>query len=211
MSDYQTNLQIIQSCITKNHRNIVTIQAENFWINDVNQKIEVQQTASENWLQVNNPSLKEVRIYPVDGNSRVFPNTLSVSDEARFKYYRTRFSTTKNQQVTEIKPVGLCDCLLVDERLRFLEFKNGPDAGPNELSAINNRERGEKQLARTLTYFREKKSEELKYTIFEAVLVTKPDFHRPKNPSALFERGVQFFLDFQARLIELTTDEVYTI
>jgi hypothetical protein len=207
MNTYAENFAIASQFVTRNRTNILEIRDENFWMNDVAHKMEVSTVAQEGWLKIENPSEKAIGFFPVDGTEGVFQKSgLDVLDTSKFEYLPSPTAEEK-------KTAGPCDCLLLDERWRFFEFKNGPLAGTGETAAKVNREKAEKQLARTMTYFREKAVEKgigKTEAVFEGVIVTKPDFY-PATPAALFDRGSVFFLDFDARLIEITTDETYII
>ena len=186
MNTYDQNLEIANQFVTRNRLNILENMGEVFWVNDVLQKMEISKIQKEGWLKVENSSGNEISFFPIDGNAGVFQKSgLDVQDKSKFEYFSSLSTPTK-------KVAGSCDCLLLDERWRFFEFKNGPEAGPGETASTVNREKAEKQLARTMTYFREK-AREIKIgtieAVFEGVIVTKPDFFRPANPAALFDRG----------------------
>lgn len=214
MNTYAENLAIAGSCVTRNHHNVREIRDPEFWMNDVNQEVEIEHTAQDGWLRVKNHQAKAISFFPIDGKRNVISandNPLPVKDGAKFSYQRTKFDDATQTQIIETKSAGRCECLLLDERWRFFEFKT--QAGTNPLSAENNRVAAEMQLARTITYFREKTLEKGNGridAIFEGVIVTKPDFY-PATPASLINRGSEFFLDFQARLIEITTEETYVI
>lgn len=206
MNTYAENLAIASQFVTRNRTNILEIQDRNFWMNDVAHKMEVSTVAQEGWLKIENPSEKAIGFFPVDGNEGVFQKSgLDVKCKDKFEYL-------PSPAAKEPKTAGPCDCLLLDERWRFFEFKNGPQTGSGAVAASVNREKAEKQLARTMTYFREKALEKglgKIDAVFEGVIVTQPNF--PRFSGSVADRGEEFFLDFQARLIEITTDDSYLI
>jgi len=206
MNTYAQNLEIVNQFVTRNREKILEIPDKNVWVNDIEQEMKISKERQEGWLTVENTSGNSISFFPVDGNGGVFQkNGLDVKDIRRFEYF-------DSPRATQRKTAGPCDCLLLNERWRFFEFKNSPITGTGVVAASINRDKAEKQLARTITYFREKaiaKGIGKVHAIFEGVVVTKPNF--PRFTGSVADRGEEFFLEFQARLIEITTDEVYII
>jgi hypothetical protein len=201
MSELAQNLEKANRLVTRNRDNIVTLSATSFWINDEKQQdqsnlIEIRQISTRNWLKVTQTHGHEVSVFPVDGNSGVFR-------EAGLPIHNNRPFTYEWQTATGIenKNAGDCDCLLIDEKWRFLEFKTGSSS--EELDQINNnRNKAEAQLAKSLTSFREQLSDST--LSCECVLVVPTFFSYPKF-KASFNRKIRFRKLFHVDLKEMTT------
>jgi hypothetical protein len=200
MSEFANNLEKANRLVTRNRNNIVRVSATSFWINDEKQPdqsnlIEIRQTSTRNWLKVTQTNGHEVNVFPVDGNSGVFREAgLPINNNRPFTYEWQTATGIEN------KNAGDCDCLLLDEKWRFLEFKTGSFS--EELDQINNnRNKAEAQLAKSLTSFREQLSDST--LSCECVLVVPTFFDRPRF-KASFSRKIRFLKRFQVDLKEVT-------
>lgn len=116
------------------------------WIIDKEATVNLSLLAEKKWLRIENPLSKDFLFIPLDGQNSVFgSNPPPVNDDHRF-------IVDENTQ----KKAGACDCLIIDEQTwNFIEFKI--DSYTDSLLQINeNRKKAELQIARTLTFFREK-------------------------------------------------------
>lgn len=198
MSAYSDNLDKIQQFITRNFDNIHVIGKTSFWLNDVEQRIELSWVSVPNWLKIKQEIGHNCSLFPVDGNQGVFRKEgLQVQEDSRFVYEWT----TENGTIR--KNAGDCDCLIIDEKWRFIEFKT--EASSQDIDQMdNNRNKGEAQLARSLTAFKEQLDDEsLKC---ECVLVVPTFFSFPKHKTSLFPRKVKFLKLFKTELKEITND-----
>jgi hypothetical protein len=200
MSEFANNLEKANRLVTRNRGNIIAISATSFWINDEKQPdlsnlIEISQTSTRNWLKVTQTNGHQVGVFPIDGNSGVFREAGLPINNHRFTY---EWQTATG---IELKNAGDCDCLLIDEKWRFLEFKTGSSS--EELDQINNnRNKAEAQLAKSLTSFREQLSDAI--VSCDCVLVVPTFFDYPKF-KASFSRKIRFRKLFQVDLKEVTT------
>lgn len=198
MSTYSDNLNKAQQLITRNFDNIQTIEKTSFWINDVDQKIESSSISVPNWLKIRQKSGHECTLFPVDGNHGTFRKEgLVVRNDSLFSYkWKTENGTTE-------KNAGDCDCLIIDEKWRFIEFKI--EASSQDIDQMNNnRNKGEAQLARSMTSFREQLSEDT--LSCECVLVVPKFFSFPKHKASLLSRKLRFLKLFETELKEITND-----
>jgi hypothetical protein len=165
------------------------------------------------WLKIeNHVEGSNYAFVSIDGVAGVFRKTSPpVKDEAPFKYTKTYFIDPETRErKTRTETAGPCDCLVLDKKWHFVEFKT--DAKTSDVNQANeNRTKGELQLARTLTFFREKAIERnLNFPSDSiCVLVTIPSFPRVK--AKLLNRAVKFSKAFQVQLIETQSDKTYLL
>jgi hypothetical protein len=201
MSEYLDNLEKINRFVTRNRANIQTITDSSFWITDEKQEdasneIAIKKTSTRDWLKVTQARGHEATVFPIDGKSGVFREAgLPVKDNNLFVYdWQTASGIDR-------KNAGDCDCLILDEKGRFLEFKT-ESFSENIEQINNNRNKAEAQLAKSLTSFREQlKGAELRC---ECVVVVPPFFSFPKF-KASFSRKIKFYKVFRVELKEITT------
>jgi hypothetical protein len=201
MSNYSENLEKIKSLVTRNEANIETINHTTFWIADEKQtdntnQIKVQYSSIRNWLKVSQNQGENCSVFPVDGNEGVFPsNGLPVKDISKFIF------EWKNEHGIENKTPGDCDCLIVSDKLHFLEFK--ADATSQTIQQIdNNRNKAEAQLAKTLCSFREQLNDD---NLKSVCVLVVPDFFTYPKFKASFSRKVKFLKLYKCELKEITT------
>jgi hypothetical protein len=201
MSNYSENLEKIKSLVTRNEANIQTTSHTTFWIADEKQtngsnQIKIQNSSTRNWLKVSQNQGENCSAFPVDGVQGVFQSTgLPVKDISQFIF------EWKNEHGIENKTPGDCDCLIVSNKLHFLEFK--ADATSQTIQQIdNNRNKAEAQLAKTLCSFREQLNDDHLKSI--CVLVV-PDFFSYPRFKASFSRKVKFLKLYKCELKEITT------
>ncbi|PWK27836.1 hypothetical protein LV89_01243 [Arcicella aurantiaca] len=202
MSNYSENLEKIESLVTRNQANIQTINQTTFWIADEKQidgsnQIKIQNSSTLNWLKVSQNQGENCSIFPVDGIQGVFQSTgLPVKNTNQFIF------EWKNEHGIENKTPGDCDCLIVSDKLHFLEFK--ADATSQTIQQIdNNRNKAEAQLAKTLCSFREQLNDDNLKSI--CVLVV-PKFFSYPNFKASSSRKIKFLKLYKCELKEITTD-----
>lgn len=198
MSIYSVNLNKAQQLITRNFENIQTIEKTSFWLNDVDQKIESSSVSVPNWLKIRQKSGHECRLFPIDGNHGVFRKEgLEVRNNSLFSY------KWKTENGTIEKNAGDCDCLIIDDKWRFIEFKI--EASSQDIDQMNNnRNKGEAQLARSMTSFKEQLNEDTLKC--ECVLVVPKFFSFPKHKASLLPRKLRFLKLFGTELKEITND-----
>jgi hypothetical protein len=201
MDNYSENLEKIKSLITRNIDNIKAIDNTTFWIVDEKQDNESNQmsvsfSSKNNWLKVSQSQGFQCSVIPVDGNEGVFQgNGLPVKNIKQFIYQ------WKTEKSIDEKTPGDCDCLIVANDIHFLEFK--AEASSETLQQIdNNRNKGEAQLAKSLTSIREQLGDfSAKYI---CVLVV-PDFFSYPKFKANTSRKVRFLRVHKCELKEITT------
>ena len=198
MSTYLDNLDKAKRLTTRNLKAIQEIDKTSFWLNDVDAKIEISWVSVPNWLKIHQESGHLCCLFPIDGNQGVFRKEgLLAHEDSRFTY------AWKTENGTIVKNAGDCDCLIIDEKWRFIEFKT--EASSQDIDQMNNnRNKGEAQLARTLTAFREQLAED-KWTA-ECLLAVPSFFSFPKHKSSLLSRKIRFLKLFKAELKEITND-----
>ena len=196
MSAYFDNLNKAKQLVTRNSENIQAIEKTSFWLNDVDAKMGLSWVSVPNWLKIRQNSGHECSFFPVDGTEGVFRKEgLQVSDNNRFSY------EWKTENGITLKGAGDCDCLIIDEKWRFIEFKT--EASSQDIDQMNNnRNKGEAQLARSLTSFKEQIDDNFKG---ECVLVVPSFFSFPKH-KASFSRKIRFLKLFNTELKEITND-----
>jgi hypothetical protein len=202
MSVNDQNFEKLHSLVTRNKENIQEIEQTRFWINDVKQdnnqfKVEIAPQSKPNWLKISQEQGEKTLFCPVDGNEGIFRKEgLIVQDPSRFVYNWT----TENG--VEAKNAGDCDCLLVHRKWHFVEFKT--DATSTDKNQMdNNRNKGEAQLARTMTAIKEALNDA--HLPCVCVLVVPKIY--PKIPAALILRGVKFQKKHgKTQLIEISND-----
>lgn len=202
MSTYANNIEQVKKITTRNQDNIKVLSQASFWISDVKQidgsnKIQIEFHSKSNWLKVVQEQSKECSLFPVDGNDGVFlKGGLTVDDKNLFVYeWRT-------EKGVERKDAGDCDCLIIEDRWHFIEFKT--EASSEEIHQINNnRNKGEAQLAKSMTSFKEQLTDEKIKCV--CVLVVPIFFSFPRF-RANFSRKPRFLKLFKVELIEVTTD-----
>jgi hypothetical protein len=201
MSNYSENLEKVKSLVTRNESNIQTTNQSTFWIADEKQidgsnQIKIQNSSTRNWLKVSQNQGESCSICPVDGVQGVFQSTgLPVKDISQFIF------EWKNEHGIENKTPGDCDCLIVSDKLHFLEFK--ADATSQTIQQIdNNRNKAEAQLAKTLCSFREQLNDNHLKSV--CVLVV-PDFFSYPRFKAISLRKAKFLKLYKCELKEITT------
>lgn len=193
---YQENLEIIQPFITRNKNNATIIEATSFWINDVEQpnkqqEIEISTTPTANFITCEQEN--ECCIYPIDGNKGMFRKEgLIVCNPEQF--------------LLKKKPVGACDCLIINDKFAFIEFKTNASS-ESYLSVVDNRDKAILQLSKTLTYFQENMPKNTMTKSNASCLIVTPPFF-PKISKIALVQNVRFLKDFKVPLLEKTTDEV---
>ena len=174
-------------------------------------------------MKIENSDSERFLVLPLDGGNGLFKKSNPrVSNEKDFKYdwitdFKTRKKVTKN--------AGACDCLILTGDFHFFEFKTNafdietnPNPAFNPVQANQHRESAEKQLARTITFFKEEASKKkiaLECSFF-AVIVALPTFPNiPTNivdvSASLMNRKVRFWTQSQSNLIEISTENPYKI
>jgi hypothetical protein len=203
MSGYAPNIEKVRSLVTRNEKNILEIGQPSFWMNDVKQdniqfKVQIAFESIQNWLKIVQEQGGKCVFCPMDGNDGVFRKEgLVVKDPSHFVYNWTV------ENGVEEKNAGDCDCLLVDDKWHFIEFKT--DASSIVKSQMdNNRNKGEAQLAKTMTAFKEALDDV--HLPCVCVLVVPKVY--PKTPASLINRGVKFRNRFgkSTQLIEISND-----
>jgi hypothetical protein len=202
MSTYANNLEKVNTLITRNQDNAQALNQASFWISDVkhadgSNKMEVVFQSKPNWLKIVQTQANVCSLFPVDGNDGMFlKQGLPVSDKNLFIYE----SKTKNGIEREV--AGDCDCLIISNKWHFIEFKT--EASSQEIHQINNnRNKGEAQLAKSMTSFKEQLAPENVKCV--CVLVVPTFFSFPKF-RANFSRKPRFLKLFKVELMEITTD-----
>jgi hypothetical protein len=203
MSGYAQNSEKVRSLVTRNEENIIEIEQSSFWINDVKQdnnqfKVQIAFESIQNWLKIVQEQGGKCLFCPIDGNDGVFrKGNLIVQNSSRFVY------NWATENGVEEKNAGDCDCLLVDNKWHFLEFKtDATSIGKNQMD--NNRNKGEAQLAKTMTAFKEGLDDV--HLPCVCVLVVPKVY--PKTPASLINRGLKFRnrFDKKVQLIEISND-----
>lgn len=206
MSVYTNNLGKIRPLITRNETEINTIESPSFWISDVKQedgsnKIQIELNSVRNWLKIKQLQGNTCTILPIDGQNGVFlKEGLPVNDKEQFRY---EWKTDN-----EIKRLlaGDCDCLLLNEKWYFFEFKTDAiSSNPPQL--INNRNKGEMQLAKSLISFREQL---LDFNIQSICILVVPYFASFPKFKADFARKIRFKQLFKTTLEEVSIDGNFT-
>jgi hypothetical protein len=218
MANEEGNLNLFKSILKGRQFVVEEVKQPIFWMEDVdiggnNMEVIISIERKEGWLEINNSNDESsVKFIPLDGQKGVFKaKPPSVSDIERFKFERVYgFDEESQKQKTKTESAGACDCLLLDVKWRFFEFKTKADSIDLKQADVN-RTKAKLQLARTLTFFREQAAE--KAFPFdsdcECIMVTNPFF--PKITASNISQAVQFFREFQAPLIEVKTDQVYLL
>lgn len=178
---------------------VCEISFTSFWINDVKQtdntnKIEIENTPQENWIEFRQQSGQTCIIYPIDGEkygafSKLPPK---VTDPARF-ILKTG------------KPAGGCDLLVLNDKWRFMEFKLNATSR-SFLQIQENRDKAILQLARTVTFFKEQPNNTLTAQNTKCIVVV-PDFY-PEISRIDIAQAVDFLTDFGAPLSEISPNDV---
>jgi hypothetical protein len=202
MSEYDQNFEKVSNLITRNKENIQDIEHTSFWINDVKQdnnqlKVQIAAQSQTNWLKIIQEQGEKTIFCPVDGNEGVFRKEgLIVQNPSQFVYNWT----TENG--VEAKSAGDCDCLLVHHKWHFVEFKT--DATSTDKNQMdNNRNKGEAQLAKTMTALKEALDD---HNLPCVCVLVVPKIY-PKTPAALIVRGVKFQKRHnKTQLIEISND-----
>lgn len=226
MSSFNENRQLLTNILRGRQPAIIQeIEAPSIWVEDLkvgsSAEVTVSLEAKLNWLQVRNETGESpFGLVPIDGSNGVFKKSNPVvKDQSPFQFEWTYFVdpiTKERKQRTET--AGKCDCLILNKKWHFLEFKTakGADLPPTSdpKQADQNRIKGSLQLARTLTFFREQALE--KNIPFQAacecVLVTRPGFPIPVvSQDATSFDAVKFFILYKAKFIEVNTDEIYSL
>jgi hypothetical protein len=138
-------------------------------------------------------------VFQVDGNDGVFEkNGLPVEDITMFSFFEGRANDVKS-----VKTPGDCDCLIISKEWHFLEFKT--DATSNNIQQANdNREKGEAQLAKSMSSFRARIKDDI--IRYNCVLVVPPSF--PKFKASMVNRSLKFLKKFDAPLYEVSTSGI---
>lgn len=225
MSSFNENRQLFESLqLGRRNISIREIDAPSIWIEDVRiegtTEVVVEFNEKEDWLEVKN-EFSEIKFgfILLDGNNGVFKSSPPVKNENQFKYPWTSFDKETGKQKVEEKTAGPCDCLILDKKWRFFEFKTNKDSGNassnNPMQADLNRGKAAAQLSRTLTSFKEAAlSKGLSFPLYsECILVTRPDFPfsvNAKDATSILD-PLRFFILFKARLVEVKTNETYSL
>lgn len=193
---YRTNLDMIAPIISRNRENIKPINFTSFWINDVEQDnhahiIEISEVSQKQWLKFEQNRGNECTLFPIDGIEGVFIDPPPVNNIDDFQLNG--------------KNVGACDFLIVNENWLFAELK--VEATSQKIEQIQeNRTKASLQLARTLTYFKEK----LPNSTFKAqncsCLIVTPAFF-PKISKIPMAMTLRFLKQYKVKLEEITLDE----
>ena len=201
MSIYSENFEKIKSLVTRNSANIQVINNTTFWIADEKQsndscRINILFSSKHNWLKVAQSQGLECSVLPVDGNEGVFQASgLPVEDINKFVYQ------WKTENGIESKTPGDCDCLIVTNELHFLEFK--AEASSETLQQIdNNRNKGEAQLAKSLTSIREQLGG---FNVKCTCVLVVPDFFSYPKFKANESRKIRFLKIHKCELKEVST------
>lgn len=186
--------------------------------NNSHQIIILNEKQDKYTFEIENTSQSMFAIFPMDGNNGTFNGySPPVKDKELFTFNWIGNSNTKE---VKTKNAGACDALLVEKQgLHFFEskaeaFEQLPFNTFDEyvqILANQHLDKAEKQLARTMTFFREQ-ADEKKVDLdvsFYAIVVTLPTF--PHVDAAFINRATRFFLQFEASLLKLNTDEKYII
>lgn len=218
MSTFNENRQLLGKILKGRQHDIQEINELEIWVEDEKQadnKMEVIVSMQEKsgWLKIENSSTERIfGFVSIDGSKGVFKNSSPpVKDETPFKYLKTYFiDPATGERKTKIETAGPCDCLIIDLKWRFFEFKTKAETQDIN-QADENRIKGELQLARTLTFFREQAvDKDLDFPAYcDCVLVTVPSF--PSIKAKLINRAVKFNAIFQAPLTEIQTDKIYSL
>lgn len=183
-------------------------------IKNQNEIVKIEANKKDKYrLSLENKGRGTFKIIPIDGKTGIFKTHPPVNQPTFFEYtWITDFSTNKSV----VKQAGPCDFLLFTHNFYFFEFKTEafdidltPTTSFNPIQANQHREKAEKQLARTITFFREQ-AQAKKIAInadFHAILVTLPSF--PRMTASLMNRENRFYKQFNASLSEITTEETY--
>jgi len=212
MSRYEASLKLLALILKGRKYNVVEKQEVEFYIEDKRQPdqqhiLEVADSPGSFSLKIENPQKRQISILATDGTGGVFQKTAPpVRDESKFSYrWVTDFSTGSLKD----KIAGACDCLMIDEKWRFIELKTEVlESGYNDLAyaqkvAKQNRDKAEMQIARTMAFFKEQ-SEDKQQKInapFEAILVVGPNF--PSTNAETLSRRLNFINRFEADLKEM--------
>lgn len=203
-TNYADNMAFISPFVLPIRQQYVSEIADtSFWVNDVKQadntnKIEVENTAQDNWIEFNQASEQTCTIYPIDGQKYVAfsKSSLDVSNPSRFVFINTRGKSEK---------VGDCDVLILNDKWRFMEFKLNATSR-SFLQIQENRDKAILQLARTVTFFKEQPNNTLTAQNTKCIVVV-PDFY-PEISKIDFEKNVEFLNEFGAPLSEISPDDV---
>lgn len=198
MSQYTENLGRAKSLVIRNHGNLIEIEASSFWITDQKQEdgtnqIKIAFYSIRNWLKLTQNQGVVCCVLPVDGPQGVFQeNGLPVSTPIEYEW--------NNENEIQRKRAGDCDCLVLNEKWHFLEFKT--DATSQDLLQItNNRNKAEAQLAKSMTSFRE----QLPYSDLKCIcVIVGPDFFSYPKFNASSSRKISFLKKYKAELIEVS-------
>ena len=202
MSVYTDNLEKIRHLITRNEANIITIDIPSFWISDVKQGdgtnlIQVEFNSVRNWLKFKQQQGGICTLLPIDGHHGVFlKEGLPVNDKNKFVY---KWETEKE---IKLLPAGDCDCLILHSEWHFFEFKTEAISN-NPLQLNNNRNKGEMQLAKSLTSFRE---QFVDFNIQGICILVVPNFSSFPKFKSNFIRKIRFEKLFKSYFEEVPID-----
>jgi hypothetical protein len=202
-ANYADNMAFISPFVLPTRKQYVCqITDASFWINDVKQadntnKIEVENTAQDNWIEFNQANEQICTIYPVDGE----------------KYGAFSKSPPKVSEPTRFilktgKPAGGCDLLVLNDKWRFMEFKLNATSR-SVLQIQENRDKAILQLARTVTFFKEQPNNTLTAQNTKCIVVV-PDFY-PEISKIDIAQAVDFLNDFGAPLSEISPNEMVVL
>ena len=199
MNEYQKNLERIKPFITRPENECPPVTEPSFWLNDVTQpdgskKMEIAFTSKPTWLKLRQDFGHACSFFPIDGKGGVFDKKgLLVTDINRFAY-----EETGPNGIRETKTPGDCDCLILDEVWRFMEFKTDAISS-KDLQANNNRAKAEAQLAKSMWSFRER----LGSNTFKCHCVLVVPLSFPKQKASSLPRAEKFRKRFDCPLFEL--------
>ncbi|MEZ4828687.1 MAG: hypothetical protein R3C61_20745 [Bacteroidia bacterium] len=185
---------------TRNRDNVVRITESSFWTNDIKQednknRVEIRFEAQPNWLKAIQEHGNICYMFPVDGPFGVFEKDgLPISVPIPYEW--------QTENGVELKNAGDCDCLIINEKWHFLEFKTD-SFSQTLLQILNNRNKAEAQLAKSLVSFRERLSDADFKCI--CVVVTPHFYSYPQFNASTLSRKIAFLKKYKCELMEVRT------
>ncbi len=218
MNTYKANSELLNVLLQGRQYSLKEQNEQAIWINDIAQvnarlEIEISIEEREGWLKMSKGADEGTfGFLQLDGTNGVFRiASPPVADTARFSFEKV-YGYDEEKKIPKTKTVtaGSCDCLFLKTKWHFFEFKTGTTTR-NNAQANENRKKAELQLGRTLTFFKERAaSQNIPFNAAcECVLVTNPSF--PKIKAANINQAIRFFGEFDARLTEVQTNQIYQI
>jgi hypothetical protein len=190
--------------MTRNFDYAKVLDSPSFWLADEktplgDNKMNISTDEIKNGLKLKQSHGHICKVYPVDGANGCFNNgtnnKLPVKGGLDFSYqWKDMVSNTFLK-----KEAGDCDCLIVDNKWHFIEFKT--EAMGNSLVAdSNNMNKATAQLARSMTSFKE----QLDSPMLPCICIIVKARYYPSFPS--IKRNVEFKKKWGVGLIEIKTD-----